>query len=232
MYADEYNQCFPGVESIAEILGVHPKSVRRSLASLETHGFISRERRVDGKGMTISTRYTLLEPTPRACLDKKSGGGQTGGTKSAGQGGQKVLLPPGQKVQGNKTYKEQDPINKTGTRRPRVAEPEDLDLARWMFSLNEQLLPGSKEPKFEDWANDIRLMRERDQRTPEAIRELYQWAHDDGFWKSNIRCPEKLREKWETLAIQKGSNRNGNGKPHYKPGPGQLHPVDAAAELF
>ena len=61
----------------------------------------------------------------------------------------------------------------------------------------------AKEPNWDSWANDIRLMREIDGRDHKAICELFDWANKDAFWCSNVMCPAKLRDKWTQLAAKR-----------------------------
>lgn len=79
---------------------------------------------------------------------------------------------------------------------------EDHTAARWIFSMIRKLNESAKEPNWDGWANDIRLMRENDKRTHHQICELFKWANSDTFWKSNILSPSKLREKWDQLAVK------------------------------
>ncbi len=90
----------------------------------------------------------------------------------------------------------------------------DIATAKWMHQLNIELQPGGKRkaPNFAAWGRDIRLMRERDGRTDSDIRELYQWCHDDEFWRANILCPSKLREKWDNLQLKR-TNADGRNQP-------------------
>lgn len=94
-------------------------------------------------------------------------------------------------------------------RKPRAtaqADPgteKDEKCARWLYGVLLNTMPKAKEPNLKAWANDVRLMRTRDERTHREICELFQWAHNHAFWKSNILSPAKLREQWDRLAIQK-----------------------------
>lgn len=90
---------------------------------------------------------------------------------------------------------------------------DDMKLAKWIFEKIQNLKPNSDpnaKPKggFEKWANDIRLMRECDGRTHREICELFQWANLDGFWKTNILSPAKLREKWDQLDIKRNNPKS------------------------
>ena len=86
-----------------------------------------------------------------------------------------------------------------------VFSDDDLKAAEWIFNLIRKLNPSFKEPKFESWANDIRLMRERDNRTHKDICELFKWANQDRFWSVNILSPATLRAKWDQLSMKRNA---------------------------
>lgn len=65
------------------------------------------------------------------------------------------------------------------------------------------------------WANDIRLIREQDKRTPEMIKALFAFAMGDSFWSGNIESPAALRRNWTKLAMKRKAQRDevaGHGK--------------------
>lgn len=82
--------------------------------------------------------------------------------------------------------------------------PDDEKTAHWIFGLLQKLKPNIRKPNnFADWANTVRLMRERDKRTHREICELFRWANSDPFWQTNILSPAKLREQWDKLELQR-----------------------------
>ena len=86
----------------------------------------------------------------------------------------------------------------------------------WMFDMVKTIAPSARKPNFAGWANDIRLMRERDGRNHRDMCVLFRWACRDNFWSGNVLSPAKLRDKWTQLEInQKLNNRAGvtAGKP-------------------
>ena len=102
---------------------------------------------------------------------------------------------------------------------------EDLALAEWMWvRLVEQL--GSdkpRKPSLARWANTIRLMREQEGREPQHIRVLWGWAiQHEKFWASHTQSPDKLRDNWAKIAMQRKSERR---RAHSSSG------IDRAAEL-
>lgn len=82
---------------------------------------------------------------------------------------------------------------------------QDRRIAEHIRSMIRDMNPKSKEPNLDHWANEIRLMRERDSRTHDEIVSLFTWAHNDTFWRTNILSPDKLRMKWDQLAVKCGA---------------------------
>ncbi|MEM8052723.1 hypothetical protein Q4Q99_14320 [Morganella morganii] len=92
---------------------------------------------------------------------------------------------------------------------------DDLKAAQWIFQLITRISPSAKTPNWSGWANDVRLMREQDNRTHSDICQMFKFANQDNFWKSNILSPAKLREKWTQLEAKR--NTQGQGKPSGRP---------------
>lgn len=84
-----------------------------------------------------------------------------------------------------------------------------MKLAKWMFSQIQDLQPDRDVPKFDQWANTIRLMRERDGRPLDGIRKVFDLANRDGFWQVNILSPTSLREKYQDLELKLRKSKNG-----------------------
>ncbi|MHC1795893.1 replication protein [Escherichia coli] len=89
---------------------------------------------------------------------------------------------------------------------------EDLRCAEWLFAVVQSISSSAKQPNYAAWANDIRLMRERDNRTHKEIAALFRWACDDDFWKGNVLCPSTLREKWTQLDIKRNKQLAGKAE--------------------
>lgn len=98
---------------------------------------------------------------------------------------------------------------------------EDLTCAQWIWKrvlkLYEEAatydgeLVRPKEPNWTVWANDVRLMRTFDGRTHKQICEMFKRVQSDPFWIKRVRCPAKLREKWDDLVFQLGSSTTAIG---------------------
>lgn len=85
----------------------------------------------------------------------------------------------------------------------RSSTEEDMTAARWMFGLVKTVNATAKDPNFDVWADEVRLMREIDGRTHAEICAQFQWAKRDSFWCANVQSPAKLREKWDQLTEQR-----------------------------
>ncbi|MEN3130828.1 phage replisome organizer N-terminal domain-containing protein [Bacillus cereus] len=91
----------------------------------------------------------------------------------------------------------------------------DMKAAKYLFEKIKENNLKQKEPSsFDSWANNVRLMRERDNRTLQEIKDVIDWCQNDSFWKSNILSTAKLRQQFDQLYMKmnerKGGNQNGN----------------------
>ena len=78
--------------------------------------------------------------------------------------------------------------------------PEDRQFAQYMAERIDAVNGLSdKRRNLDNWANQLRLMREADDRSPEDIARVFNWANQDLFWQSNIQSPEKLRKQFIRL---------------------------------
>ncbi|MDD0824634.1 hypothetical protein PTQ27_09205 [Mannheimia sp. AT1] len=99
----------------------------------------------------------------------------------------------------------------TSPKRKYIFSEVDMRLAKDIFAKIKKLNPNHKEPIFEAWANDVRLLSEIDGKNHAEIFELFSWANQDSFWQTNILSPRKLREKWDVLTLQRGRKKPQRG---------------------
>lgn len=97
-----------------------------------------------------------------------------------------------------------------GEKSPPRFSDDDMAIAKEIFSGVCELNPKHKLPNMDKWADIVRLMRERDGRTPAEIRAMWVWAHNHDFWANNILGPDKLRLQWDKLVIQRRERPRGN----------------------
>jgi hypothetical protein len=90
----------------------------------------------------------------------------------------------------------------------KIFTSDDLSVAQYLFEKIKAIYAGAKEPNWEEWANNIRLLREQDGKSLEAIRNVIDMIFEDkgvwdgSFWRRNIRSTAKLRKQYEQIAYQ------------------------------
>ena len=101
----------------------------------------------------------------------------------------------------------------------RVYEPDDINLKLANYLLNKirernsSIYPTDSKnpPDTQKWANDIRLMHERDARSYDDIKRIIEWCQQDSFWKNNILSASKLRKQFGKLIDKADAPNNFNG---------------------
>lgn len=201
--------CWPSAARLAATLGIHRGTIFRALDWLVSEGLIDRQSGTPTQANVYQLAGSRAHATSRA--------GATRGSRAHATG---VVAPARPK---------QEPVNKNQLTRTNSSCPgrapdeekkkskqrrfsftdEDKQTAEYIWQLVQRMAPEHKAPSLEAWANDVRLMRERDGRTHEAIRNLFAKANADSFWRVNVRCPAKLREHWDTLQLKQAL---GNGR--------------------
>ena len=81
-------------------------------------------------------------------------------------------------------------------------ETHHLKLAELLYKQIQNNSPNYKEPDLEKWANEFRLMMERDKREGKEIQNLIIRSQSHDFWKKNILSPSKLRKQYDRLVME------------------------------
>lgn len=118
----------------------------------------------------------------------------------------------------NKTKQEKTKQNntsgKSGTSHKKAVrkfadDSVEMKLAMYLFDKIKQNNPEHTELTEEQkqkWADHIRLMIERDKRTPQQIHSMIDWCQADNFWKTNILSTAKLRKQYDAMKVKANSN--------------------------
>lgn len=88
------------------------------------------------------------------------------------------------------------------------ADSVEYRLAMYLFSKIKQNNPQHKDltdSQEQKWADHIRLMIQRDKRSPQQIKNMIDWSQADSFWKQNILSTAKLRKQYDTMAPKANS---------------------------
>ncbi len=87
---------------------------------------------------------------------------------------------------------------------------EIIRMAETLKSLILQNNPGAKTPDdLSKWQSEFDKMKRIDKRTDEQIFAVMEFSQRDTFWKANILSAGKLREKFDTLLLQKDRPKQG-----------------------
>ena len=87
----------------------------------------------------------------------------------------------------------------------RVSE-RDIKCAEYLLTKIRENKPDYR-PNFSDselltWADEARLMFDRDQRSKETVLSVINWCQGDSFWKMQILSMSNLRSKFDRLEME------------------------------
>jgi hypothetical protein len=81
------------------------------------------------------------------------------------------------------------------------SRPEVLMLCRHLA--DAMVANGYRKPAItKKWLDAARLLLDRDGRTVEQVIKAIDWAHNNDFWKANIKSMQKLRAQYDTLRLR------------------------------
>jgi predicted transcriptional regulator len=185
------NIVYPSAEKIAQRCGFKDKTrISKLTSSLAKKGWLEKTRQ--GFTNRINYQMTCPELVSQTNLDAETNLDSEANPELVSQ----TLIELAPETNSNKENQEED-NNKSKS--ANKFTDDDIKLAKFMFSRIKSVLTKAKEPNFEKWANDIRLMRERDGHSHKEIQNVFLWANKDSFWQTNIASPAKLRDKFDTL---------------------------------
>lgn len=124
----------------------------------------------------------------------------------------------------NKNVKNDKNVKKSNSRKY-IYDDTHFGLAEFFYNQILHNNPEHRKPNLEQWANEIRLMMERDERTEEQIKYLMKWVQQDDFEMVNVLSPSKLRKRFDQLVI-KVKKENPKPKEQY-----ESNSVDLSDEL-
>ena len=81
----------------------------------------------------------------------------------------------------------------------------DMALAELLARRIAENNPRARSPtasQLRSWANEVRLMRERDGHSLDEIREVLEWSQRDPFWRVNVLSMGSLRKQWNRLTAR------------------------------
>lgn len=185
--------CWAENRYFAELYGVHKKTVSGWITNLSDRGYIRIELEYSNNSKQVKRRKIFIMDTP--------------GNEKMDRGGNEKMDTPGNE-------KMEEVLNTTSSNNTSVEEKQSRDftnvkyndthlkLAKVLWSYVSKNFPKAKEPNFDNWADDIRLMFEQDDLTELEVSNAIKWSQNNKFWKVNIRSANKLRKQYEELYAQ------------------------------
>ena len=136
---------------------------------------------------------------------KSSAGGKASAlikrTLNGGNGASRVVQPKGN------TMSSSSSSSSSSKKTTPEFDSWDMSMAKRLFNHCLRSVPSSKVPNYQEWANEFRLIRERDKRAKDDIYAILAWMLGDEFWSGQIRSPQKLRKHYETMFAKRNSER-------------------------
>jgi uncharacterized protein YdaU (DUF1376 family) len=102
----------------------------------------------------------------------------------------------------------QKPISNKALSKNKFSD-EDKKCALWISEKFMEFIPDCKKPNIDNWANQVRLMRELDSRDHKEICQIWLWCRKDSFESANVQSPEKLRKRYDQLKTKMKSPATG-----------------------
>jgi hypothetical protein len=225
------------MEGFSELLNYYPpagskekprlysrQQITRMIDKLEAAGLVVRLHR--GKGVKAAMEFNL----PLACHDadqQRAESEQEGASNQSPHGCQLQEVNSEQGSSNEDRATSGSPVTPNPlttfegspkkSRPKKWGDPVDHDLVSEMVAAISVDLNAPIKHNPTTWANDMRLMRERDGRTVEQIRYLIEWTAKHHFWCDKVMSPSKLRDKWDQLAKQ-AKNEHAQKKSRLTPG--------------
>jgi len=148
---------------------------------------------------------------------KSSAGGKASAlikrTLNGGNGASRVVEPKGNTMSSSSSMSMSSGQKSVEPKKAHTLSFDSWDMqqAQNLYEHCLKLVPSTKKPKMEVWANEFRLMRKEDKRSKECVHEIICWMHhDDDFWGGQIRSPKKLRKHYETMYAKRNSKMRKN----------------------
>ena len=180
----QQDMAWPSYARIQGETGLSSATVCKYLDILCDEGWIMRQR----GGPKVNSKYFATFPKQISTLIAKVPQEISTLGDEVGTLGAKAIGTLGAKDELNKVIKQ---VNKHSD--------DHYEFAKLMALKIKNVIPRSKPPNLDSWANDIRLLNEIDNIPMDEISRVFMWANQDSFWQTNIQSPKKLREKYPTL---------------------------------
>lgn len=221
-FAHQKEECWPGQQRLAELVGVARKALGRYVNELVEVGLVEVTRR--GMGLTNVYRLHLPDevmgqndPSRRVMVTHPDGTpvthkeeeGQQEGVEGEGSSSSMTLAAPAS----------------AGAREASIDWPERAGVVGYEPTSGEEnartlceelrssiISRGCRPPNISrEWMNSARLLVDRDGVTPDEVSAAIKWVDKHPFWSTNILSMPTLRKQFDRLRLQARAEQT-NGK--------------------
>ena len=182
--------------------GLSVQGINKSRNVLKQLGYID----FKTSGNRKATKYHLLTLLSTNSSSNSSNNSSSNSSKngSNNSSSNSSTLNKQNKTKQNKTNNsDKSQATRHHTQQKFADDSVEMQLAMHLFAKIKENNPDHKEltdSQKQKWADSIRLMIERDKRTPQQIHNMIDWCQADDFWKQNILSTAKLRKQYDTMA--------------------------------
>lgn len=195
-------------------------TIKRVVGRLKAEGYIA----VRQEGMSRVNHYRVLYDAIHEVNLTPSGGHQVNLTPSTGQSDPITNTT-------ESTQRDTSPLPTRKKEQPQASEvvqPSIERLCDLMARLQNERLGRSEYTASTTWKRDMRLLVEKDGRSPTAVERCLRWIHEHDFWSTNVLSPGKLRKQWNRLELE--AKRDTKRKPAPEPEPEDDLPAKLRAQ--
>lgn len=172
-------QFITGRKKIAEQTGINENKVQRGLKKFEKCHMIEQQTNNRSRLITIVS-WDMHQESERQMNNQR--------TTSE------------QQVNTNKESKKEESKNKTYSE-----DSIEFRIANFLYQNILKNKSDFKKPNLQKWADDSRLMLERDKRNIETVKKLIVWVQKDEFEMKNVQSVAKLRNRFDNLEMKMNS---------------------------
>lgn len=161
-----------------------------------SHDDLVRKRAAD-----VARKVSARNPTGHSADVQPESERNPDGIQAASRAGAPHALPvPSRPVPTRPT-----PTNKDSLRSPKDDREDVEKLCQLLSDLTRKRTDTpSSSTKYRvtaGWRKEMRLLIDRDGRTPEQIERVVRWVDGDEFWSRNVLSPSKLRAQYDRLVL-------------------------------
>lgn len=204
--------------------GLSVQGINKSRNVLKQLGYID----FKTSGNRKATKYHLLTLLSTNSSSNSSNNSSSNSSKngSNNSSSNSSTLNKQNKTKQNKTNNsDKSQATRHHTQQKFADDSVEMQLAMHLFAKIKENNPDHKEltdSQKQKWADSIRLMIERDNRSPKQIKNMVDWCQADSFWKTNILSTAKLRKQYDAMKVKANSNYRKRGTIRREPIPGWM----------